>query len=288
MCKYKQKKRVNNYFSYGTKSDSENDNIFRDPRYFIQVTKKIKKQIFIIIKKGKNGRNKKLNKKEQHTYYSSIRQHNKLSTDNIIRKLKRYFTHSLLDFVNKLYELEINDLESKNEITEKKKQKRNDKLLQIINANIVTIIAKNENLKWFDTKIKDYLSSEVSPKCKNFDINYNKEELEKICKENILKNLSKFLQETNIRFMFEIYAKDYDFGIRIGGWYINFLTLKNDIKQMINEEMDDFDEFETNTEIEKYSVKIKEIAFNLEDIFKNKRERDCSSPSHYKSGIFYE
>ena len=64
-----------------------------------------------------------------------------------------------------------------------------------------------------------------------------------------------------------------NFGIRIGGWYINFLTLKNDIKQMINEEMDDFDEFETNTEIEKYSVKIKEIAFNLEDIFKNKRER---------------
>ena len=53
MCKYKQKKRVNNYFSYGTKSDSENDNIFRDPRYFIQVTKKNQETNFYNNKKGK-------------------------------------------------------------------------------------------------------------------------------------------------------------------------------------------------------------------------------------------
>ena len=82
------------------------------------------------------------------------------------------------------------------------------------------------------------------------------------------------MQETNVRFMFEIYAKDSDFGTRIGGWYLKFLTLKNDIKQMMNEDINDFnDNLETNSEIEKYSTKIRDIAINLEDIFKNKRQR---------------
>jgi hypothetical protein len=274
MCKYKQRKRIKNYFSYGTKCDTETDNIFKDPRYFIQVSKKIKKQIFIIIKKGKNGRTKKLNKNEKFSYYSSYRQHNKLSPDNIIRKLKRYFTHSLLDFVNKLYELELNDWELAQKVKEKKVRPKYDKWLQIINSQIVTKIAKNENLNWFDTKIKDYLSSEISPKCKNYNKNYNKEQIDKLFQENRLKDLTKFLQETNIRFMFEIYAKDSDFGTRIGGWYLKFLTLKNDIKQMMNEDINDFnDNLETNSEIEKYSTKIRDIAINLEDIFKNKRQR---------------
>ena len=274
MCKYKQRKRIKNYFSYGTKCDTETDNIFKDPRYFIQVSKKIKKQIFIIIKKGKNGRTKKLNKNEKFSYYSSYRQHNKLSPDNIIRKLKRYFTHSLLDFVNKLYELELNDWELAQKVKEKKVRPKYDKWLQIINSQIVTKIAKNENLNWFDTKIKDYLSSEISPKCKNYNKNYNKEQIEKLFQENKLKDLTKFLQETNVRFMFEIYAKDSDFGTRIGGWYLKFLTLKNDIKQMMNEDINDFnDNLETNSEIEKYSTKIRDIAINLEDIFKNKRQR---------------
>lgn len=274
MCKYKQRKRIKNYFSYGTKCDTETDNIFKDPRYFIQVSKKIKKQIFIIIKKGKNGRTKKLNKNEKFSYYSSYRQHNKLSPDNIIRKLKRYFTHSLLDFVNKLYELELNDWELAQKVKEKKVRPKYDKWLQIINSQIVTKIAKNENLNWFDTKIKDYLSSEISPKCKNYNKNYNKEQIDKLFQENKLKDLTKFLQETNVRFMFEIYAKDSDFGTRIGGWYLKFLTLKNDIKQMMNEDINDFnDNLETNSEIEKYSTKIRDIAINLEDIFKNKRQR---------------
>jgi hypothetical protein len=274
MCKYKQRKRIKNYFSYGTKCDTETDNIFKDPRYFIQVSKKIKKQIFIIIKKGKNGRTKKLNKNEKFSYYSSYRQHNKLSPDNIIRKLKRYFTHSLIDFVNKLYELELNDWELAQKVKEKKVRPKYDKWLQIINSQIVTKIAKNENLNWFDTKIKDYLSSEISPKCKNYNKNYNKEQIDKLFQENRLKDLTKFLQETNIRFMFEIYAKDSDFGTRIGGWYLKFLTLKNDIKQMMNEDINDFnDNLETNSEIEKYSTKIRDIAINLEDIFKNKRQR---------------
>ena len=274
MCKYKQRKRIKNYFSYGTKCDTETDNIFKDPRYFIQVSKKIKKQIFIIIKKGKNGRTKKLNKNEKFSYYSSYRQHNKLSPDNIIRKLKRYFTHSLLDFVNKLYELELNDWELAQKVKEKKVRPKYDKWLQIINSQIVTKIAKSENLNWFDTKIKDYLSSEISPKCKNYNKNYNKEQIDKLFQENKLKDLTKFLQETNVRFMFEIYAKDSDFGTRIGGWYLKFLTLKNDIKQMMNEDINDFnDNLETNSEIEKYSTKIRDIAINLEDIFKNKRQR---------------
>ena len=274
MCKCKQRKRIKNYFSYGTKCDTETDNIFKDPRYFIQVSKKIKKQIFIIIKKGKNGRTKKLNKNEKFSYYSSYRQHNKLSPDNIIRKLKRYFTHSLLDFVNKLYELELNDWELAQKVKEKKVRPKYDKWLQIINSQIVTKIAKNENLNWFDTKIKDYLSSEISPKCKNYNKNYNKEQIDKLFQENRLKDLTKFLQETNVRFMFEIYAKDSDFGTRIGGWYLKFLTLKNDIKQMMNEDINDFnDNLETNSEIEKYSTKIRDIAINLEDIFKNKRQR---------------
>ena len=274
MCKYKQRKRIKNYFSYGTKCDTETDNIFKDPRYFIQVSKKIKKQIFIIIKKGKNGRTKKLNKNEKFSYYSSYRQHNKLSPDNIIRKLKRYFTHSLLDFVNKLYELELNDWELAQKVKEKKDRPKYDKWLQIINSQIVTKISKNENLNWFGTKIKDYLSSEISPKCKNYNKNYNKEQIEKLFQENKLKDLTKFLQETNVRFMFEIYAKDSDFGTRIGGWYLKFLTLKNDIKQMMNEDINDFnDNLEKNSEIEKYSTKIRDIAINLEDIFKNKRQR---------------
>ena len=274
MCKYKQRKRIKNYFSYGTKCDTETDNIFKDPRYFIQVSKKIKKQIFIIIKKGKNGRTKKLNKNEKFSYYSSYRQHNKLSPDNIIRKLKRYFTHSLLDFVNKLYELELNDWELAQKVKEKKVRPKYDKWLQIINSQIVTKIAKSENLNWFDAKIKDYLSSEISPKCKNYNKNYNKEQIDKLFQENRLKDLTKFLQETNVRFMFEIYAKDSDFRTRIGGWYLKFLTLKNDIKQMMNEDINDFnDNLETNSEIEKYSTKIRDIAINLEDIFKNKRQR---------------
>ena len=277
MCKCSQRKRKNTYSSYKKKFESEKDNIFKDPRYFIQIEKKNKKQIFIIIKKGKNGRRKKLNKIGKYTYYNSNRQHNKLSEDNIIRKLKRYFTHSLLDFVNKLYELEKNYLEIEKKFKEKNSQKRHEKWLQIIKSKIVTKIAKKENLKWFDSKIKDYLSSEVSPKCKNFNKNYNKVQIEKLCEQNMFNNLSNFLQETNIRLMFEIYAKDCDFGVSIGSLHLKFLTLKNDINQMINEEIDDSDIDSTfpeeNTDIEKYTSKIREIAINLEKIFKNKRHR---------------
>ena len=270
MCKNKQKNRHKNN-SFIKKFDSDFDDIFKDPRYFIQKAKKEKKQIFTIIKVGKRGRRKKVNIVAKYTYYNNHRQHNKLSYDNIIRKLKRYFTNSLLDFVNKLYEMEKSQLESDTNNNSKNKAKKPDKWLQIIQNKNIIQIKKNENLMWFDCKIKDYLSSDVSEKCKNYDKNYNKIQIQKICQENTMKNLSKFLQDINIRFLFEIYAKDYDFGIGIKGWYLKFLTLKNDVDQMTNEERTDDEEGRIDRE--KYTSKIREVAINLENIFKKKRKR---------------
>ena len=270
MCKNKQKNRHKNN-SFIKKFDSDFDDIFKDPRYFIQKAKKEKKQIFTIIKVGKRGRRKKVNIVAKYTYYHNYRQHNKLSYDNIIRKLKRYFTNSLLDFVNKLYEMEKSQLESDTNNNSKNKAKKPDKWLQIIQNKNIIQIKKNENLMWFDCKIKDYLSSDVSEKCKNYDKNYNKIQIQKICQENTMKNLSKFLQDINIRFLFEIYAKDYDFGIGIKGWYLKFLTLKNDIDQMTNEERTDDEEGRIDRE--KYTSKIREVAINLEKKKKKKRKR---------------
>lgn len=270
MCKYKLKNKGKNYPAYELNSDLEYENIYKDPRYFIQVTKKIKKPIFTILKVGKIGRRKKINK--QKNRYSNVRHHNKLSDDNIIRKLKRYFTRSLLDFVNKLYEMEEKELESQKIIKHKKRKKQ--KWLKIIQSKIIAQIKKRENLIWLDNTIKDYLSSEVSEKCKNYDTNYNKIQIEQIYQENLMSNLLKFMKEKNIRYMFEIYAKDGNFGIRVGKWYLNFLTLKYDMNQMINEDKDEKEDFnKENTDIENYSSKIKEIAINFEEIFKNKRER---------------
>ena len=85
--------------------------------------KKEKKKIFQIYKKNK---------------------HNKLSEDNVIRKIKRRFLEKVRVYINKEY---------KKYYLKKKINKNNNNWIKMISPKSYGQIKKNDNIKWFNSKI---------------------------------------------------------------------------------------------------------------------------------------
>ena len=276
---------INNPFSFGETQISEDENtkynFDDDPRYFQKNNKKKKLQIFQFIKKGKRGRMKKVINKNS-LFSSTLRKNNKLKPDNIKRKIKIFFTKALLNYVNTLYQ-EYKGINSNSSYEQETKEK---KWLLPIDNKIITQISKKEILKWSNMTIKEYLSSNISPKFNenNFPSDYNAKKINAIYSEKNMMGLVRFLEQEKIKKMFDIYVND----INIEDRYYKFSKLKNDINKILNkeknkeknknynEEEDGIIEMQTegenkelNDEME-YINKIKEIAKNLLSIFDDK------------------
>ena len=196
----------------------------------------IKKQIFDIKKEKKRGRNKKnCNKKGEH---------DKFRRDNVIRRFKAQFLQNLYSYINKLFKCNNSPYQKPIFILKK------------IGSKQTKSISKEDNLKWFNSKIKNIFSQDITTKLSFFDLNYNHKLIEKIYEKGEEKKVIEILEKT-IKEMWEIYVNDDK-----ENKYIGFNTIKNDIKK-----------FEEMGETDEYIKQYKSIANNYESIFEEIKPR---------------
>ena len=121
------------------------------------------RKIFKIIKI-----NKKIGRIKSNSTLKGV--HNKLSQDNIIRKIKGRFLEKLRLYINTEYRKYFF-----------KKNKNNAKIinwLKKINPKVSRKIKKEENLKWFQSKIYEIFSENVSLRYSLYSPNSNKKKIE--------------------------------------------------------------------------------------------------------------
>ena len=223
----------------------------------IKIMKTNEKKIFSIVKIKKiNNKKGRLLKNAKKRYW--YRYHDKFKEDNVIKKIKISFIGKTMNYINKEYGNYLN----------KHKIKKIGKLIKRIAPTMSTRIKKENNLKWFDSKLKDIFSDNISSKYSKYSGDYNKKQIEQIYKENDATNVIKILDK-KVRDMYNIYSKD----IKLEG----FLTLEDDLK-IQRELMKKNDE----EEIDNYLKKYQNIAQNLEQIFLDKKGRNYNKNNNSK------
>ena len=210
----------------------------------VEQKSKNKEKIFGIVKKNKN-------KGRIRNDSNLIGNHNKFFEDNIIRKFKGRFIENCRIYINKEYEAFLLNNEH-----ETRKEKI---LLQRISPELSRRIAKDDNLKWLDTKLFQIFSEDVSTKCSLYDLDYNVKGIIKLYREKKAKNIINILNST-VREMLEAFIQN-----KIPG----FGTLDDDLKNL-EEKMKKTDDQKT---IKQYLEKYRNKALNFEDIFQKKHKR---------------
>ena len=206
------------------------------------------KKIFEIIKI-----NKKIGRIKKNSILKGV--HNKLSEDNIIRKIKGRFLEKLRLYINNEYKKYL--------LLKSNKKNKNVNWLKKINPKLARRISKEENIKWFNTKIYEIFSENVSIRYASQSPDSNKKRINKLISSNNAKNVISILN-SNIDILFEKYINDEE----IEG----FKTLKDDINELeANME---------NTEkenIKEYLKRYEYIAKNMKNIFNRKNARHNTS-----------
>ena len=227
------------------------------------------KEITILKANEKNNRifnivkiMRKSNKKGRH-YKNAIknhycRYHDKFKEDNIIKKIKTSFTKKTLNYINKEYGIYLN----------KHKIRKIERLIRKITPSNSVRIKKENNLKWFDSKLRDFFSQNISSKYSKYKGDYNKIQIDKIYKEDDAKNVIGILDK-KVRDMYNIYSKN----IKLEG----FETLEDDLKSQRKLMIENNEE-----EIEKYLEIFQNTAQNLENIFLGKKSRNFSRKNYPK------
>ena len=211
------------------------------------------KKIFKIIKI-----NKKIGRIKSNSTLKGV--HNKLSQDNIIRKIKGRFHEKLRLYINTEYRKYFF-----------KKNKNSAKIinwLKKINPKVSRKIKKEENLKWFKSKIYEIFSENVSLRYSLYSPNSNKKKIERLISVNEAKNVIDILN-TDIETFYDKYINDE----KIEG----FKTLKNDI-----EELKTYMEKTNQEKIKEYLSKYEYTAKNLKKIFRQKNSRNIKSKQDVK------
>ena len=125
----------------------------------------------------------KINKKIGRIKKNSIimGKHNRLSEDNIIRKIKARFHEKLRLYINNEYDkfVKKNNPNTKNKMNWLKK----------INPKISRKIKKEENLKWFNSKINEILSTNISSRYFSRSPDSNKKKIERVISLNKTNNI---------------------------------------------------------------------------------------------------
>ena len=203
------------------------------------ITKKRK-----IINKQNMGCKKKTERITNYDINEKNGPHHKGKTDNIDIKLKRAYLKYLTLFINVI-------------IGKIPKMKNKGKLLQL-NKKIINNMKKQHILKFFDSTAKEYLSQEISEKCKRYKKDNNKTLIKYIYDINEVTLIS-VLEKTN-RELWKIFCKD----TREDNIFQYFDRLSDYIKNdLVKEE---------NTD--EYIKKFMYRANNFEEEFKKKHERN--------------
>ena len=137
-------------------------------------------------KEKKEFETKKLGRKRKDD--NSNGEHNKDSEDNIIKKIKAKVICSLLEFINELINSSFDEEKIKSYVKIMKnikgdKEPHKEDLIKDLNyKKTVDGTNKGINLKFFDLKLKDFLSIEISPKFSTYPNLSNKIVINEIIK----------------------------------------------------------------------------------------------------------
>ena len=142
------------------------------------------------------------------------------------------------------------------------KKRYTNNWLKKISPKVSRKIKKEDNLKWFKSKLHQVFSELVSVKCSLYLSDYNKKEFQKLYEEKKANNVIIILNKS-VREMFDAYILKKN----IPG----LSNLYNDLKEL-REKMEQNNE----ENIEKYLNKYKNTALNLERIFIKKSSRNKS------------
>ena len=178
--------------------------------------------------------------------------HDKLSEDNIIRKIKVRFHEKLRIYINEEYKKYL----SKKYI---KKRKSIVSWLKKVNPRVLLKIKKEDNMKWFETKIYEIFSEEVSSRYSTYSPDLNKQKINNLYCIGNAKNVLKILN-SNIETYYDKYINDE----KVEG----LQTLKDDIK-----ELEIYMKNKKQENIKEYLRKYEYIAKNLKEIFNKKNGR---------------
>ena len=219
-------------------------------------TMKKKEKIFDIVKKIKEidaypklGRKKKRDKREN-GYFKC---HDKMKEDNIIEKSKALFIKSCLNFINKRHE----DYKIKNNL-------KPEKLLYKIKSKYAQVIKKEENLEFFNLKLKQLFSSDLSGKIKKKFKDFNHNKIEELYRNNQEKEVIEILDKTVKELM-----DDYSRGIYKKEGFSMDIDLE-EIKEELVKEKD--------SNIDEYLNKYRNVVINFGNIFENKISRRKKIP----------
>ncbi len=194
-------------------------------------------KIFEIKKKKKSGRIKK--------YFNKKGNHDKFKKDNLIKKFKVHLMKNIFNYINSCF------------LINKNKEPRNHiKVIKNISYLNYNLISKDNNLIWFNTKIKDIFSQNISCKFSNFESNHNKNLINRIYKKREEKKVINIMEKT-IKDMWILYIKETK-----DNNYLGFKTLKDDIN-----------DFKKNGETEEFIKKYKNISIEFEKIFNSIKTR---------------
>ena len=133
-------------------------------------------------------------------------------------------------------------------------------LLQKIEPKLSKAIQKKQNLDWFESKLYEVFSKNVSGKYSLYNKDYNKAQINLLFIRNEAKEIIDFLKKP-IRSIYE----DYINNKKVEG----FETLKEDLKNLKKKMIEKKEE-----NIDNYIKKYKLIAENLELIFIRKSSRN--------------
>jgi len=238
---------INNISSNNTSNDYKaiDESEFRNP--FIKqetatnLTKK--KKIFEIYKM-----NKRIGRIKKNSGY--IGKHNKLSEDNVIRKIKRRFLENVRIYINKEY---------KKYYLKKKINVDNNNWIKKISPKFYGQIKKIDNIKWFNSKIFEVFSENLSLRYSSHSLDSNKQNILKFLSSNESSTLKDILN-TKVEILFSQYIEN----VKIEG----FKTLNDDIKELEKQMKDSGQD-----NIVKYLKKYEDTAKNLKYIFNKKIER---------------
>ena len=203
-----------------------------------------KKKIFRIEKI-----NKKIGRIKKNSIFKGL--HNRSSEDNIIRKIKGRFIEKIRLYINTEYQ---KYLWQKN-----KNKKRNIYLLKKINPTIYRKIKKEDNLKWFNTKIYEIFSENISIRYSSYSPDLNKKKINKLLSLNEAKNIIDILN-TKVEILYNKFINDEEIEA--------FKTLKDDIK-----ELEHHMEINKQENIEEYLRRYEYVAKNMKNIFTQKISR---------------
>ena len=199
--------------------------------------------------KNKSNEQKNYNKRGRKPKNKiSYKEHDKLASDNIIKKIKTEFFKYIVLFIN-------NIISTKNLIYNHKIYKIDYELINRLNREI--------DLKYLNTTLKDLLSLNVSPKFTKVEPESNKNYIQKILDE-------KSIDET-IKFVLNMTFRD----------FIKIFSYKKKIRELLIEyKVNDYN-------IEDIYNKIEKNLIGVDDLFNKLAKSDKIDKYYFSNFVFY-